>query len=223
MPLSSLGASNIGSRLLGRLIVYVEDNGLGIVTGEQGGYRLDPAHPEETELGPDVAFVRADRAPSPTSPDYYKKAPLLAPDLAVEVASENQYAPSMAAKAQMYLTFGTRLVWVIWPRYKRVDVWHPATTRRHRLVLQTRSTARTWYRGLPTPSFASSLSSIPGYYSDILASKGELDMPRSENRRQIEIPRHLYDELEAEAKAEGQASLTSSNSTSITAACTATP
>jgi len=125
MPLSSLGASNIGSRLLGRLIVYVEDNGLGIVTGEQGGYRLDPAHPEETELGPDVAFVRADRAPSPTSPDYYKKAPLLAPDLAVEVASENQYAPSMAAKAQMYLTFGTRLVWVIWPRYKRVDVWHP--------------------------------------------------------------------------------------------------
>jgi hypothetical protein len=28
-------------------------------------------------------------------------------------------------------------------------------------------------------------------------------MPRSENRRQIEIPKHLYDELEAEAKAEG--------------------
>lgn len=28
-------------------------------------------------------------------------------------------------------------------------------------------------------------------------------MPRSENRRQIEIPKQLYDELEAEAKAEG--------------------
>jgi len=26
---------------------------------------------------------------------------------------------------QLYLTFGTRLVWVIWPRYTRVDVWRP--------------------------------------------------------------------------------------------------
>jgi len=53
----------------------------------------------------------------------YDKAPALAPDLAVEVASENQFAPGMAAKARTYLSFGTRLVWVIWPRYKRVNVW----------------------------------------------------------------------------------------------------
>jgi len=125
MPLSSLGASSIGMRLAARLTVYVEDNGLGVVTGEQGGYRLDPAHPRDTELAPDVAFVRTDRLPSPTSPDYYKRAPQLAPDLAVEVASENQFAPGMGAKARTYLTFGTRLVWVIWPRYKRVDVWRP--------------------------------------------------------------------------------------------------
>jgi Uma2 family endonuclease len=103
--------------------VYVEDNGLGMVTGEQGGYRLDPAFLFETELAPDVAFVRVDRLPSPTSPDYYRRAPQLALDLAVEVASENQFAPGLSAKAQTYLAFGTRLVWVIWPRYKRVDVW----------------------------------------------------------------------------------------------------
>ncbi len=125
MPLSSGGASSIGMRLAARLTVYVEDNGLGLVTGEQGGYRLDPAHPLDTEVAPDVAFVRADRVPSPTSPDYYGKAWQLAPDLAVEVASENQYAPGMGAKARLYLTFGTRLVWVIWPRHKRVDVWRP--------------------------------------------------------------------------------------------------
>jgi len=81
MPLSSFGASSVGYRLGGRLSVYVEDNDLGVVTGEQGGYRLDPAHPLDTELAPDVAFVRADRLPSPTSPDYYKRAPQLAPDL----------------------------------------------------------------------------------------------------------------------------------------------
>jgi Uma2 family endonuclease len=125
MPLSSGGASNVGSRLLIRLGAYVEDNDLGLVTGEQGGYRLDPAHPLDTEVAPDVAFVRAGRAPSPTSPEFYGRAWLLAPDLAVEVASENQFAPGMETKAQLYLRFGTRLVWVIWPRYKRVDVWRP--------------------------------------------------------------------------------------------------
>ncbi len=125
MPLSSFGASSISMRLAIRLGAYIEDNNLGVLTGEQGGYRLDPAHPLTTELAPDVAFVRADRLPLSTSPDYYKRAPQLAPDLAVEVASENQYAPGMGVKAKTYLSFGTRLVWVIWPRYKRVDVWRP--------------------------------------------------------------------------------------------------
>jgi len=124
MPMSGLRASSVGMRLAIRLGAYVEDNSLGVITGEQGGYRLDPAHPLDTEVAPDVAFVRADRLPSPTSPDD-DKAPRLAPDLAVEVASENQFAPGMATKARTYLIFGTRLVWVIWPRYKRVDVWRP--------------------------------------------------------------------------------------------------
>ena len=129
MPLSSFGASNVGMRLAARLSVYVEEQGLGAVTGEQGGYRLDPAHPLETEVAPDVAFVRREHLPSATAPDYYTRAPQLAPDLAVEVVSENQFAPGMAAKAALYLSFGTRLVWIIWPRYKRVDVWHPGDER----------------------------------------------------------------------------------------------
>lgn len=125
MPLSSGGASNVGMRLAIRLGAYVEDNGLGLITGEQGGYRLAPARPRETEVAPDVAFVRADRVPSTTAPEYFGQAWQLAPDLAVEVVSGNQYAPGMAAKAQLYLSFGTRLVWVVWPRYTRVAVWHP--------------------------------------------------------------------------------------------------
>jgi Uma2 family endonuclease len=125
MPLSSPGSSNVGTRLLARLHIYVEDHALGMVSGEQGGYRLDPAHPLDTEVAPDVAFVQASRVPPPTSPDYYGRGWQLAPDLAVEVASENQFAPGMGAKARLYLRFGTRLVWVIWPRYQRVDVWRP--------------------------------------------------------------------------------------------------
>src|SRR5690349_12828194 len=72
MPLSSGGASHIGIRLAARLSTYVEDHGLGVVTGEQGGYRLDPDHPRDTEVAPDVGFVRADRVPPVDSPDYYK-------------------------------------------------------------------------------------------------------------------------------------------------------
>ena len=128
MPLSSGGASSIAYRLGARLSVHVEDNGLGRVTGEQGGYRPDPAHPRDTEMAPDVGFVRAERVPASDSPDYFKAWPL-APDLAVEVVSDHQFAPGMAAKARIYLSFGTRLMWVIWPRYKRVDVWRPGDER----------------------------------------------------------------------------------------------
>ncbi len=72
MPLSGFGASSIGLLLGAELTVYVKKQGLGRVTGEQGGYRLDPAHPRDTELGPDYAFVRADRLPPRTSPEYMK-------------------------------------------------------------------------------------------------------------------------------------------------------
>lgn len=129
MPLSSFGASLVSSRLHAHLQIYVEEHGLGAMTGEQGGYRLDPAYPLETEVAPGVAFMCTERVPSPDAPDYYKRAPQLAPDLAVEVVSENQFAPGVSTKAALYLTVGTRLVWVIWPRYKRVDVWHPGDER----------------------------------------------------------------------------------------------
>jgi len=31
----------------------------------------------------------------------------------------------MAEKAKTHLFYGTRLVWVIWPRYQQVDIWRP--------------------------------------------------------------------------------------------------
>ena len=87
VPLSSGKASSIGARFLAHLLIYIEDRGLGAVTGEQGGYRPDPAHRRDTEVAPDVAFVHADRVPVSNSPEYDQAWPL-APDLAIEVASK---------------------------------------------------------------------------------------------------------------------------------------
>src|SRR5690349_6734604 len=61
MPPSSFGASKIGGRLFIRLGTFVENHGLGSVTGEQGGYILDPRRPRQTQVAPDVAFVRMER------------------------------------------------------------------------------------------------------------------------------------------------------------------
>ncbi len=120
MAPSGIWASGVAMRLGARLTVFVEDHSLGIVTGADGEFDLGAG----TSLAPDVAFVRAERMLPPDSPLFEKAWPL-APDLAVEVASPNQYRPEMAAKARHYLTAGARLVWVVWPRRREVDVWRP--------------------------------------------------------------------------------------------------
>lgn len=119
LPPSGKRATRLARRLSARLGDYVDEHGLGEVTGEQGGYRLAPG----TDLAPDVGFIRADRLPPLDSPEYDTLADG-APDLAVEVASPNQWQPGMVTKAAAYLNAGTRLVWIIWPRWQRVDVWH---------------------------------------------------------------------------------------------------
>lgn len=118
MPPSGRRASRIARRLAARLGDYVDDHALGEVTGADGGYSIGP----KTDLAPDVGFIRADRLPPLDSPAA-DKLTTGAPDLAVEVASPNQYRPAMAAKASRYLDAGTRIVWIIWPRRAEIDVW----------------------------------------------------------------------------------------------------
>lgn len=91
----------------------------------------EPA-PADTILGADVAFVRAGRLPPEESPEWssYLR---LAPDLVAEIASPSQYRPDLAEKAQHWLRAGVRLVWVIRPERRQVDVWRagqaaPSTT-----------------------------------------------------------------------------------------------
>lgn len=123
MPGSGGEASLIALRLAAALLAFADAHGLGVVTGADGTYNLtQPGDPAETGLVPDVAFVRREHVPRRTSP-VYAQAWHVAPDLVVEVASPNQYRPDMKDKAQRYLTAGVRMVWVIWPKSRQVDVW----------------------------------------------------------------------------------------------------
>lgn len=117
-------AANVARRLLRALNPYVEAHGLGQVTLPDEVYDFEPRGQKDTGLLPDVGFYYASREPL-IDPD--KPYPF-APDLAVEVTSPTQYRPAMKAKAERYLAGGTALVWIVWPRRRQVDIWHPGDT-----------------------------------------------------------------------------------------------
>jgi Uma2 family endonuclease len=103
---------------------HVRAQHLGVVTAAETGYVLSAAGEPDTVLAPDVAFVQAARVPPRGAPGN-ERFLRLAPDLVAEIASPDQFRPEMAAKAALYLTAGVRLVWIVWPAARAVDVWRP--------------------------------------------------------------------------------------------------
>jgi len=120
---SGFDATTIGGNVYAALRAFALPRRLGIPTPADGVYKFVGA---ETGLLPDVGFVEASKAPLIV--DRRRPIPF-APDLAAEVASPDQTAGDMAAKARRYLHGGTRLVWVLWPERQEVDVWRPADLR----------------------------------------------------------------------------------------------
>jgi Uma2 family endonuclease len=99
------------------LATHVRANGLGIVVVEVGfRLRRDP----DTVRGPDISFVSRTRVPSGGAPVGYWE---LAPDLAVEVISPSESAEDVREKIDEYLTAGSRLVWIVYPRRRSVEIW----------------------------------------------------------------------------------------------------
>ena len=117
MAPASFKPSNTAARILIRIGTHAEEHGLGEVTGADGGYELesDP----DTVLAPDVAFVRAERLPSPAEQERF---PPIAPDLAVEVVSPSDRMRDVNEKVELYLALGVPLVWVVHPRRRTVTV-----------------------------------------------------------------------------------------------------
>ena len=87
------------------LTLYEFDTGYGEVRTGEPGYRLEIS--PDTVRAPDVAWIAPGRVPAGT-----QGFPNLAPDLVVEVLSPRQ---DLSEKAAMWLSFGSREVWLANP------------------------------------------------------------------------------------------------------------
>lgn len=123
MPPPSTDHGNLEARLHLRLGSYVQSHQLGeTYVGEAGWDLTRPGERADTVLGADLAFVSAERLPLPPPRRGTAYRPL-APDLVVEIASPSQYHPEMGEKARVWLDRGARMVWVVWPEHRAIDVW----------------------------------------------------------------------------------------------------
>ena len=105
--------SIVVSRVDTALSNYSDANDYGETRTGEPGYRLD--HNPDTVRAPDVAWIAPGRVPAGT-----RGYPNLAPDLAVEVKSPSNSYAELADKALMWLSYGSREVWMMDP--ERVTV-----------------------------------------------------------------------------------------------------
>ncbi len=102
------------------LFQYTEATHYGEVLSGEPGYRLE--RNPDTVRAPDIAWFAPGRIPPGTS-----GFPGLTPDLCIEVASPSNSRPDrlLSGKAQMWLNFGAREVWVLNPEDTTVTCYRP--------------------------------------------------------------------------------------------------
>lgn len=107
----------IAALLITHLCNHVYPNKLGRVFDGRTTYEMKPGYPKKE---PDVSFVAAERVPTRVR-DVLK----LAPDLAIEIVSPNDKQFEVEEKALEYLALGVKLVWIVRPVTKLVEVYEP--------------------------------------------------------------------------------------------------
>lgn len=107
----------VQARLAKILASFVDERRLGAVFTD-AGFRL--AENPDTVRGPDVAFVSTDGLSALHDPSRFFPG---APGLAVEIVSPSNRREEIHAKVADYLAAGSRLVWVVDPDAKSIDVY----------------------------------------------------------------------------------------------------
>jgi Uma2 family endonuclease len=78
----------------------------------------------DTVRAPDVGVYLKSRLPGGLTGKYFPGAP----DFAIEIMSPNDTADDIQEKVLEYLQYGTRLIWVIYPKTRTVVVHTPEMT-----------------------------------------------------------------------------------------------
>ena len=107
----------IVTNLVIELGVHVKAGRLGTLLASDSGVWLE--RDPDTVREPDIAFTSADRLPLDAWNTGYSE---VVPDLVVEVASSSDSRRELNDKAQMWLRYGVRLVWVVHLETRTVDV-----------------------------------------------------------------------------------------------------
>ena len=96
---------------------FVKQQRSGRLAASDAGVRLQ--RNPDTVREPDLAFISADRLPLETRVTGYYEVP---PDLVVEIVSPNDSYSSVHDKACMWLRYGVRIVWVVNPQFRSVEI-----------------------------------------------------------------------------------------------------
>ena len=115
-PSSGNAKAAVVTMIITALSTFVFPRNYGELAAGDPGYQLEVA--PDTVRAADVAWIAPGRIPEGTT-GY----PNLAPDLAVEVKSPSNSHVEMRRKAEMWLSFGTRQVWVADPETTAVTVY----------------------------------------------------------------------------------------------------
>jgi len=116
MPPASHLHSWVTSTLMQLLVLFVAARGLGRVYSDGTGYDL----PNGDILIPDLSFVSHARE----LPVMERGLQPIAPDLAIEIVSPSNSDPDIVERVDSYLSSGSRLVWVIYPKRRAVSVYY---------------------------------------------------------------------------------------------------
>ena len=108
------------------LKVYAREHPEWRAFGSDSTFRLpQPGAKKPLTLCPDSALVQTQRLPQLENWPAWKQVFDLAPDLAVEIASEGQRPEDMGVKARQFLEVGTRMVWIFYPLLYQGEIWRP--------------------------------------------------------------------------------------------------
>ena len=111
---------HLEARIIGRLMVWADEDGRGIAFSSNVGFNL----PDGSMLSPDASWVSLERWDA-LSPEQKAKYPPLCPEFVIEILSESDSRRMLSAKMLVWMENGAQLAWMIDPYAATVTIYRP--------------------------------------------------------------------------------------------------